>query len=230
MEQVFVVRRQDCFAGSWPQGYLPLAADAAQKILCDFVRLGLFVPRDEAEANPAWKQTIPYCVIRQPGRVFCVQRKAAQSETRLHNRLSIGLGGHANPASEPLDALFFRRVLDKELSEELFWEPLTAPEPRFIGLLNDDATEVGKVHIGLVFVVDLPKLGPAAPLLRVREVNKMVGGFRPLVELRTLWQDPLRFESWSRVLLEGGIAGDMAIPTNSRARAPRPQTPHPKQG
>ena len=120
MEQVFVVRRQDCFAGSWPQGYLPLAADAAQKILCDFVRLGLFVPRDEAEANPAWKQTIPYCVIRQPGRVFCVKRKAAQRETRLHNRLSICLGGQANPASERLEALSFRRVRAKALSEDLF--------------------------------------------------------------------------------------------------------------
>lgn len=208
MEQVFIVPRAALFNGTWPQGYVPLDTAAAEALLTELRRLGRFEPRPAAEETPAWKQTIPYCVIRRPGEVFCVQRKAAGTEARLHGKLSIGLGGHVNPDSGPTDAGFFRRALLQELSEELEWQELPQTEPQLLGLLNDDSTEVGSVHVGLVFAVDWPANMPDRAPLRVREVSKLAGGFRPLVELRPLWQDPSRFESWSRVLLVAGIAGD----------------------
>lgn len=210
MEQVFVVPRAARFGGAWPQGYVPLATDQAATLLDDLRRHGRFEPRPTAEETKAWKQTIPYCVIRRPGEVFCVQRKSAGTEARLHGKLSIGLGGHVNPDSGPVDAGFFRRALLAELAEELEWQELPETEPKFLGLLNDDSTEVGSVHVGLVFAVDWPANLPDRKPLRVREVSKLAGGFRPLVELQPLWQDPSRFESWSRVLLMAGIAGDTA--------------------
>jgi predicted NUDIX family phosphoesterase len=230
MEQVFVVRRSDLFDGAWPQGFVPLQGKASADLLARIHELGFFAARDEAEQQPAWKQTIPYCVFRRPGQVFCVQRKTAQTESRLHGKLSIGIGGHVNPPAAVGDftggdftgggspaagaggiatgighaAAFFRSALARELAEELHGTEVPEFTPTFLGLLNDDSEGVGRVHSGLVFAADWP----ADRGLRVREVSKMAGGFRPLAELQPLWQDPARFESWSRMLFEAGIAVD----------------------
>ena len=236
MEQVFVVDRQDFFAGSWPQGFLPSSAEAAPW-LAEFAARGRFVDREQAERTPAWKQLIPYCVIRRPDAVFCVQRKTAQRETRLHHLLSIGIGGHINPdeshpqprtvAASAANA-FFRAALRRELDEELHGAP-AATQPVFQGLLNDDSNEVGMVHAGLVYCLDCADPNPTVALPRIREVSKMAGGFRSLVELQPLWQDPARFESWSRVLLQSmlfpaGDAGKRAVTRAQRAQSARPDS------
>lgn len=218
-EQVFVVRRSDFFGGDWPQGFVALGADAPA-LLAAFGRLGFFVDRPEAESNPAWKQLIPYCVLRRPGQIFCVQRKKAQTEVRLHDLMSIGIGGHVNPqACEPErdGAAFLSAALQQELDEELWIEgakPL--PTPRLLGILNDDATEVGSVHAGLVYALDFGAPHADAPQARVREVSKMAGGFRHLADLEGLWQDAGRFESWSRILFQAGVAHQVGGP-GSRA-------------
>ena len=212
MEQVFVVQRRDFFGGRWPQGFVPLEGDAAASLLGAFCRAGFFEPRAAAEENPEWKQLIPYCVVRRPGHVFCVQRKAAQSEGRLHGKLSIGIGGHVNPDSgSPAAEGFLRHALMRELAEELHGTATQGFAPCFLGILNDDGNAVGQVHAGLVYAVDLPARDSGGEPLRVRERSKMEGGFRGLAELRPLWQDPGRFESWSRILIEAGVAGSMAV-------------------
>jgi predicted NUDIX family phosphoesterase len=236
MEQVFVVRRCDFFAAAWPQGFVPLQGKAAADLLAHFHERGFFAARDEAEQQPAWKQTIPYCVLRRPGQVFCVQRKAAQTESRLHGRLSIGIGGHVNPpaaaggspaAGTASAAAFFRSALACELAEELHGTEVPEFTPTFLGLLNDDREAVGRVHVGLVFAADWP--GDRAGL-RVREVSKMAGGFRPLDELQPLWQDPARFESWSRMLFEAGIAVAEAPSRDFRTDCARPSHTHHNDG
>lgn len=220
MEQVFVVRRSDFFGGAWPNGYSALTKGAGNQLLQQFQARGFFADRATAEDEPAWKQVIPYCVIRRPGQVFCVQRKSTQTEARLHGLLSIGIGGHVNPCQQPegasapaTGAEFFTGALARELSEELYLRLPIGSAPCLLGILNDDSTAVGKVHFGLVYALDLPSPrspGASQRDLRVREISKMVGGFRCLVELLPLWQDPARFESWSRILLEAGVAGPMA--------------------
>lgn len=232
VEQVFVVRRSAFFGGDWPQGFTPIEA-AGNDLLASFRRQGFFVDRPAAEQNPEWKQLIPYCVLRRPGQVFCVQRKSAQTETRLHHLLSIGIGGHVNPGAPATAAeAFFGAALDQELQEELAFYAHggpCAPEatnpctPELCGLLNDDGTEVGRVHCGLVYTIDLPAPSAAAPVVRVREVSKMAGGFRHLAELQLLWQDPARFESWSRILFHAGVAGPNAVTRPLRTRSARPE-------
>lgn len=232
VEQVFVVRRREFFGGDWPQGFS--AWDAHDEPLLDrLFASGFFVDRPEAEQNPEWKQLIPYCVLRRQGQVFCVQRKAAQTETRLHHLLSIGIGGHVNPGLPTATADgFFAAALQQELDEELAFFATGGPDaeavatparPRLCGLLNDDATEVGRVHCGLVYALDLPAPSPTAPVVRVREVSKMAGGFRHLAELEGLWQDPARFESWSRILFQAGVAGPTAVSRLQRMRSARPE-------
>lgn len=223
-ELVFVVERQDVFGGHWPQSFLPLEPPDAAALLERFASCGRFVPRAEAEHEPAWKQLIPYCVLRRPGAVFCVERRPAQGERRLHGKLSIGIGGHVNPVpggpsggspgAGPIPAAaagIFELALRRELGEELHGVDGRTPPALFRGLCNDDGDTVGQVHAGLVYTIDWPATDGDAPEPRVREISKMMGGFRSLAELLPMWQDPHRFESWSRTLIQAGVAGAMAV-------------------
>jgi predicted NUDIX family phosphoesterase len=246
MAKVFVVDRAAFFAGQWPQGFHTIADEDAFIVRAH--RLGRFVDRATAEEQPAWKQWIPYCVLRcqppdgaaaagdaaagdpaQRG-VFVVQRTRGQSEARLHGSWSIGLGGHIEPedllggpaesGSAPQGAAFFRRALRRELTEELAVDPADLPEPKLLGIVNDDSTPVGSVHAGLVYAVDFPwSLAMARPRVGIREISKMRGGFGGLVEFADLWQDPMKFESWSQFLIEGGIVGAMGLGTGMHRRS-----------
>jgi len=222
MEQVFVVERRRFFGGTWPQGFVA-AGELPSGLLRELAAAGAFVARDAAELDPAHKQLIPYCVLRRPQAVFCVQRKTTQAEIRLHRLLSIGIGGHINPdpqAPPPAAAeQFFLRALWRELDEEMQGLAPASPQPLFQGLLNDDDNEVGKVHAGLVYSIDCADPAPDRPLPRIREISKMAGGFRSLAELEPLWQDPGRFESWSRMLFQAGIAGIRAVARPLRTSA-----------
>lgn len=216
MEQVFVVRRSDFFGGRWPHGFVPTAPDRAETMLRSFEQSGFFADRRMAEENADWKQLIPYCVLVRPGEVFCVERTKVQGERRLHGLLSIGLGGHVNPEDRaPASAEgLLRRALQRELDEELLidWTRASAP-PLLLGLLNDDSNPVGQVHAGLVFRLEFPATGQGDEVcgsVSVRETTRMRGCFRHLVQANGLWQDPARFESWSRILLEAGISGPNA--------------------
>ena len=224
-EQGFVVDRAAFFGGDWPHGFQPI--DAPRAFLQRALQLGRYVDREEAERTPAWKQWIPYCVLRcgdwgpdgdPAGRgVLAVQRTKGGGEARLHQSWTIGMGGHVEPAdaaaSDPTgpDAVaFFERALERELSEELALPAAGLPRPRLLGMINDDTTSVGEVHAGLAYCLDwnVP-LGAAAAEPAIREVSKLRGSFRHLADLAELWHTPEQFESWSRFLIEAGVLGDM---------------------
>ena len=201
-EQVWVVRRSDFFGGNWPQGFVPLPAKAGARLVRQLLDRGFLVPRAEAEDNPAWQQPIPYCVLTSGTETFCVRRRRAGTEVRLHGRYSVGLGGHLGPADLTADGdgSAMQACLERELTEELVIPRALVVGARLRGLLKDDSDPVGQVHAGLVYELQVP---PAqAGNLAVREISKLRGGFTPLVELRDLWQDPGRFETWSQILLE----------------------------
>lgn len=216
VERVLVVHRSAFFGGAWPQGFVASDADEGETLLQRFWQEGFFVDRPTAEANPDWKQPIPYCAILRGDEVYCVERTSRQSEDRLHGLLSIGLGGHVNPEDDgqalgarPASGHRFRQALHRELEEELAMPWPHCSQPRFLGILNDDSNPVGRVHMGLVFCVEVAPadVDPqgALPEVSVRETRKMRGGFTRLAALDPLWQDPARFESWSRLILAGGI-------------------------
>jgi predicted NUDIX family phosphoesterase len=92
----------------------------------------------------------------------------------------------------------------RELSEEVHGLGPHAASARLIGLINDDSNPVGEVHVGLVYLLELPRRAEPSGTeeIRIREISKLSGGFRPLVEIQELWQDPGRFETWSRFVVE----------------------------
>jgi predicted NUDIX family phosphoesterase len=151
---------------------------------------GRFLDRPLAEDDPAFKQLIPYVVVRDGPLIYLMERTAAGGDPRLHGKASIGVGGHLNPVDEGEDPL--TDGLRREWSEELVadWEP----EFRLVGLLNDDSNPVGSVHLGVVFEVE----ANGRPV-EVRERDKLSGRFATGAEVRAAWD---RMETWSRLVAD----------------------------
>lgn len=157
--------------------------------------LASFRPRSEVEDDPSLKQIIPYVVFRSADLVFCYTRGKSGGEARLRRLRSIGVGGHV--AEEDADGrgtldayeLALRRELDEEVAVD---SPGTL---RMVGLINDDATPVGRVHLGVVHLYELDR-----PAVSSREDALADGGF---VRLDALRADRDQFESWSQICLDG---------------------------
>jgi predicted NUDIX family phosphoesterase len=148
---------------------------------------GEFRPRSEAETDSTWKQLIPYLLLRDGERIFLMRRTKAGGDERLHDRYSIGVGGHVNPQDG--DVL---GGLRREWAEEI--EADFEPEFQPIGLLNDDENEVGAVHLGLVYAADA-----GGRPVEIREKHKLEGAFASAGDVAQV-QDKL--ETWSALLFE----------------------------
>lgn len=174
-----------------PQAWLPeLGAVALNEI--DLVRWLnqaplAWRPRAEVEPDPSYKQLIPYLLVDHRGRLATYRR--AGTEDRLHGLWSVGIGGHidrTDATSVPWDTI--QQAALRELAEEL----PDLPQPavlRFLGLINEDETPVGRVHLGLVFGVDAQTPEPPTAGEELRDLR---------------WLDPaaaaaLSLERWSRL-------------------------------
>ncbi len=154
-----------------------------------------FRPRPEMEEDPSFKQLIPYVIFRWTDEngvihVFQYRRGKGQGEKRLHAKKSIGIGGHISSV-DANQSNTYDEGLRRELEEEVRIET-TYSENR-VGIINDDETEVGKVHLGVVHIFDVkePKVFP-------NEVEISEAGFVPVSELLT---DLDSFETWSSICL-----------------------------
>ncbi len=187
------------------QGFLPQDGDL-DNCCRSLESHGSFRPRDEVEEDTHWKQVIPYIVLRHREKVLRLRRLATQGEKRLHNKISIGVGGHVNPEPRGAQPLLIRGMI-RELHEEISIGDNT-PEFRILGWINDDQTEVGKVHLGLAVEAHLEEM------VGIRETDRMEGVWCPLDQLDPL--DP-GWESWSSLLLPRieGVAADPASEVSS---------------
>ncbi len=147
-------------------------------------RHGRFVGRAAAEVDRDLKQVIPYLVLRDGVRYFLMRRTRAGGDARLHDRFSIGVGGHLNPGDRDL-AGGLRREWTEELAADF------VPEFRFVGLLNDDTTEVGAVHLGAVYIADA-----VGRPVAIRETHKLEGAFAAPDEVAAVVE---QMETWSAI-------------------------------
>ena len=168
-------------------GWLGVRDDDVDGFEALVAREGRFEPRPEMEIDRRWKQVIPYLVLRDRDRYFLMRRTKAGADARLHDRWSIGVGGHLNPGDGDL-ASGLRREWREELRADF------DPEFELIGLLNDDTTDVGSVHLGAVYVADAGGL-PVA----IRETDKLEGHFATPDEVAAVVD---RMETWSALVFE----------------------------
>ena len=120
-----------------------------------------FLSRTAAEVDPDYKQIIPYAILAHDDRVLYYVRGKKAGEQRLVAKGSIGIGGHLNDRDESLfawDEKAYRAGVEREVNEEI--RIGTTFDDRIVALLNDDSTEVGRVHLGVVhvFKLDQPKV------------------------------------------------------------------------
>ena len=154
-----------------------------------------FIPRPEAETNPAYKQIIPYALIAFEKTVLHYVRGKKAGEQRLVAKGSIGIGGHMNETDESLFAMdeeAYRAGVEREVNEEINID--TSFEDRIVALLNDDSTEVGRVHLGIVHIFKLKE-----PKVQKREAMITSLGFLTREELMARRGS---LETWSQICLD----------------------------
>ncbi len=113
-----------------------------------------FLNRKDVEKDLAYKQIIPYTVLQTRDMKKTAIYNRQGSEKRLHDLWSVGIGGHINPIDRNRRNDSFKQILmtgmERELDEELVQKHLK-DYPVFMGVINEDITDVGKVHLGAVF-------------------------------------------------------------------------------
>lgn len=155
-------------------------------------------PRGEMEEDPNFKQLIPYALFRWTDgagtvHLFEYQRGKGQGEKRLHAKCSVGVGGHVSSLDAEVGESHevYREGMRRELEEEVIIE--TPYTETVAGLINDDETPVGRVHLGMVHLCDVEE-----PRVRPREADILGARFTPVAEILTRLE---QFESWSQIVM-----------------------------
>jgi predicted NUDIX family phosphoesterase len=153
-----------------------------------------YLLRREAENDKRFKQLIPYVLLISGARVLHYQRGKGGEETRLHGLYSIGVGGHLSDQDHDLfskDGLGYYEGTWRELREEVDIKPLREAA---VAVINDDSTEVGMVHFGVVHVVYVDEESA---------VGRRKGIVAPqFVSIPDAVRTAPNYESWSRFCLE----------------------------
>lgn len=165
--------------------------EAEEEALLAFVDAhGQFMPRNRAETDFDKKQIISYCMIVCENHIFVTHRSKKQTEQRLHNMYSVGVGGHI--CTDDLGgAGIMEQGMLRELHEEVHISE-HAPR-RFYGLINDDSTEVGRVHAGVCYVIEAEDFACS-----VKETDKMTGEWVAVSNMREYYE---QMEGWSQIFL-----------------------------
>ena len=167
----------------------------------DVLTTAQFIDRDIAEESPELKQVIPYTIIKCDGKILVYKRTSKGGEERLHEKYSIGIGGHINPIDSVADGNIIStvwRAASREIDEELsFSEELNIEDigVGIVGLLYDPSDSVGEVHFGYVLSVNL------------KDVNKLpVPADASTSELAWMTVEEAKklenLENWSKIILE----------------------------
>src|SRR3990167_7079716 len=198
-EKVIVVKRSDLFFENVWHG---IETENLEKYLAIIAQKHKFLPRSEVESDPNWQQIIPYLIFETKGKIFLMRRKGDHTDRRLADKYSIGVGGHINEqdikSTKSMKStrgtkgneLIFNWA-KREFEEEIKYDGQY--EANFLGLLNDDSNDVGRVHIGLVV-----KLIGDSPKIAVRDEHKS----GKLVGVGGAGKYYGKMETWSQIVYD----------------------------
>lgn len=186
-ENILVVNRDALITSQGASGIIPVDEEAMFETIST---KGLFIDRNAAETNENYKQIIPYLIYQYKKSFFLMQRSGAAAEKRLRECYTLGIGGHVRER----DLQDSHSILDwaqREFAEEVVFSGNY--QPLFLGLLNDDSNAVGRVHLGLVFLLrgDSPNI-----TIRSEHKNGKLVSFEELL----LFKEEL--ESWSKIVVD----------------------------
>ena len=186
-EEILVVRTKILFQN------IPIWSGIKKDIFDLFVsniqKNAAFIPRAHAETNPAYKQIIPYMIFIFDHKIFVMQRKSTASEQRLANKFSIGIGGHVRQEDIVNNDIY--QWAKREFEEEVDYKG--SLKISNFGVLNDESTEVGKVHLGIVLILE-----GDSNQISIRDEHKS-GMLLSIEECKAL--SP-HMENWSQLVLQ----------------------------
>ncbi|AEX85939.1 putative phosphoesterase (MutT family) [Marinitoga piezophila KA3] len=163
-----------------------------QTILEKIFKNAYFIDRDIAENDESKKQIIPYVVLKnENNEILVVKRTKKQTEKRLHNLYSVGIGGHINPVDESENPeQTFYNGLNRELDEETDIEKIKSL--KYVGLILDDTTSVSRVHLGILFIAYITKA----------EIKEKENFEETWISEKELKNFDGKFEGWSEIALK----------------------------
>jgi len=172
---------------------------ANSEILKTLVEKGLFRKRSELEEDPSFKQIIPYAIISNGDSFYLFKRSTGQREKRLHNKFTLGAGGHMNPGlTEEPDEQYLINELKREVFEEVkLINGCLIEDIEFIGFINDDTIPVGRFHTGLLYHIRVSNKE-----VYINETDKMTAEW---IEKSNLTEYYEGMETWSRIIYDSYI-------------------------
>lgn len=183
----------------------------------------LFINREAAEIDPNYKQLIPYVLIMNGAGVFNYLRTPAGEEARLHNKRSVGVGGHINPVDQEVNTQMNLDLVMNAVVRELMEEvrlpggvTLASKDsemnlPQFVGLINTTDSEVGAVHLGLTFVMKVASMEGIVP---EEEEGMHDAGFHAVGHLSKDKREEL--EAWSAIAVDAILNHEVTTGANNR--------------
>ncbi len=189
-ESILVVKRNEFFKNenAW-QGIAKVDFDKYLQIIKNKKE---FLPRSIMELDFSYKQIIPYLVFTFNNKLFLMQRRSQASETRLKNKFSLGIGGHIRQEDMTTDSII--DWAKREFHEEVNYKGDLKISS--IGIINDDSNDVGKVHIGFVFLLE-----GNSDQIKVKSELKN-GQLLSFEECKAYFND---MESWSQMIFSSLI-------------------------
>ena len=158
-----------------------------------------FMPRNVAENDYNFKQVIPYVILRYGKSYLLLKRTSKQTESRLHDKYSLGIGGHINPlvTASPAGDIVLHGLF-KELNEEVLIKKPGKLE--FLGVINDESSSVSRVHLGLVYIIEL-----LSSEYKILESEKMSGQWASADELAAYYD---MMETWSQIVYDNFVLNE----------------------
>jgi predicted NUDIX family phosphoesterase len=162
------------------------------EVLKKIIQYGVFLKRNDLEEDPSFKQIISYAIISNNDSFYLFKRSSGGTEKRLHNKFSLGVGGHMNPNDSNPDEQYLTDELKRELSEEVkFLNGCIIEDIEFIGFINDDTIPVGRVHIGLLYNIHVSNKE-----VSINETDKMTAEWTEKSNLAAFYEG---METWSKI-------------------------------
>ena len=185
-EKILVVKKNILFSYQTFNGLKKVLFNDYQKLINKHKK---FLWRSKMEIDFSYKQIIPYLVFSYEDQFFMMKRKNTSSETRLKNKYSLGIGGHIR--EEDMKKSSIIDWAKREFEEEVKYNASYKVIP--VGLLNDERNDVGKVHVGFVFLL---KGNSAKIAIRDEHIE---GDLMSMDECKLLYN---QMESWSQIVFD----------------------------
>ena len=167
-----------------------------QHFIHDVLTCTKYIDREIAEQSPEFKQVIPYIVMKHKDKFLVYKRTKKGGEGRLHEKHSIGIGGHINPIDGDREAI--QNAIAREITEEVDFPDITTDQFSLnpIALMYDDSNDVGKVHFGFVWLIEFADSVTELPT----PAEDAVANFDWLP--KTKIKKVTNLENWSKLVLQ----------------------------